>query len=204
MTKEENRSYRAPQPQKMITAIIFDFFDVFRTDSYKAWLQKNNLERTGEYAEASIQSDQGNITIDEFYDRISQAIGRRVTPEEIDETAELNTEMVKCARKLRQTYQTSLLSNAPGEFVRTLLDEYDIADIFDDIFISGETGLIKPHADSFQHALKVMNVTAGETLFIDDNIHNVQSAAELGIRSLVFTSVDQLKKDLALLDIHFS
>jgi HAD superfamily hydrolase (TIGR01509 family) len=187
----------------MITAIIFDFFDVFRTDSYKAWLLKNNLQRTGVYAEASMLSDQGKINSDEFYRQISEATGRAVTPEEVDDTAVLNTDMVNLARRLKIHYQTSLLSNAPGDFVRNLLDEYNINDIFDDILISGETGLIKPHADSFQNALKVMNVTASETLFIDDNVYNVQSADELGICSIVFTSVDQLKKDLVLIEIKF-
>ncbi|MFY9227752.1 MAG: HAD family phosphatase [Candidatus Microsaccharimonas sp.] len=187
----------------MITAIIFDFFGVFRTDTYNAWLLKNNLERTGVYAEASILSDQGKISSDEFYRRISEATGRIVTPMEVNETAVLNADMVKFARQLKRNYQTSLLSNAPDNLVRQLLDEYDINDIFDDVFISGEIGLIKPHADSFQHALKVMNVPANQALFIDDNALNVQSAIELGIQSVVFTSVDQLKKDLESMEIKF-
>jgi len=187
----------------MIKAIIFDFFDVFRTDSYKAWLLKNNLERTGVYAEASILSDQGKIDGDEFYRQISEATGRIVTPEEVDDTATLNKDMVNFGRQLKQTYQTSLLSNAPGDFVRRLLEEYGINDIFDDILISGETGLIKPHADSFQNALTVMHVKADEAIFIDDNAFNVESARKLGIQSIVFTSVEQLKKDLQLIEIKF-
>lgn len=187
----------------MIKAIIFDFFDVFRTDSYKAWLLKNGLERTGVYAEASILSDKGKINSDEFYRQISEATGRTVTPEELDRSAVLNTDMVDFARRLRGTYRTSLLSNAPGDFLRRLLDKYNLNDIFDYILISGETGLIKPHADSFQNALRVMNVRADEVLFIDDNVRNVQSAERIGIRSVAFTSVDQLKKDLELMEIKF-
>jgi len=187
----------------MINAIIFDFFDVFRTDSYKAWLAANNFERTGVFAEAAILSDQGKISGDEFYRQISEAANRVVTPEEVDVSAKLNTEMVSFARQLKKIYRTSLLSNAPGDFVRKLFDEYEINDIFDDVFISGETGYIKPYAEAFQNALKVMGVQANETLFIDDNQLYVDSAEELGIRSIVFTSVDQLKDDLRRMDIKF-
>lgn len=187
----------------MIKAIIFDFFDVFRTDSYKAWLLKNNFERSGIFAEASMLSDQGKINGEEFYRLVSGGAGRVVTPEEVDESAVLNTEMVEFARKLRTMYQTSLLSNAPSDFIRRLLDEYAINDIFDDMFISGETGLIKPHIDSFQNALKVMQVSADETLFIDDNAFNIESAKEIGIRSILFESVSQLKNELDQLGLKF-
>lgn len=185
----------------MIKAIIFDFFDVFRTDSYKAWLLQNNFERTGIFSEASILSDLGKINSDEFYRQISEGAGRTVTPEEVDSSAVLNRDMVNLARQLKQNYQTSLLSNAPGDFVRKLLNDYKISDIFDDILISGETGLIKPNADSFQNTLDVMGIKANETIFIDDNPYNVESAEKLGIRSIVFTSVGQLKKELELTEV---
>ncbi len=187
----------------MIKAIIFDFFDVFRTDSYKAWLENNNFERVGLFAEASSLSDQGKINGEEFYRRISKAAGRQITPEELDSNAVLNTEMVSLARLLREHYKTCLLSNAPSDFVRRLLDEHSINDIFDNVFISGETGLIKPSADSFEYALKAMNVQPSETIFIDDNIMNTKSAKKLGIHSFVFTSVDQLKVDLRKISIKF-
>lgn len=180
----------------MIKTIIFDFFDVFRTDSYKTWLVRNNYERTGAFAEASILADQGTISESEFYDLISKAAGRLVTPEEVDSTAELNEEMVSFARDLKKTYHTSLLSNSPSTFIRNLLRKHGLDDIFDDIFISGETGYIKPHADTFQNALETMDVKASEVLFIDDNPVNVASAEELGIQSLLFTTVDQLKIDM--------
>lgn len=187
----------------MIKAIVFDFFDVFRSDSYKAWLKKNSFERTGAFAEASILSDQGKINGDEFYRRISAEAGWTVTPEELDATAELNQQMVDFARGLRTQYQTCLLSNAPGNFVRRLLAEYDIADIFDDILISGETGLIKPDAESFQNALSIMGIEADEVLFVDDNEVNIKSAQRLGIQSFLFTTVDQLKADLSAANIAF-
>src|SRR5882672_956100 len=86
----------------MITAILFDFFDVFRIDVYKAWLAANNLRREGDYAEVSRQLDMGEITTEQFRQRLSDLIGHTVTFEEIDGAASLNDEVVKIAYSFSQ------------------------------------------------------------------------------------------------------
>jgi len=185
----------------MITTIIFDFFDVFMTDSYKAWLSANGFERTGAFEEASILSDQGKLSQDEFYEKISHAAGQPITAEQMNANATINNELVRFARELRKHYNTGLLSNAPAEVERALLHKYTLVDIFDHIFISGETGLIKPHQEAFENALTSMNVQANETIFIDDNPTNVESAKQLGIHAIVFTSVAQLRIDLTRMGV---
>jgi len=187
----------------MIKAIIFDFFGVFRTDSYKAWLIRNGYERVGLFAEASILADQGKIDSNEFYRRVSVAVGRPVTFEEVDGIATLDTEMVAFVRKLKHNYQIGLLSNAPKDFIRTLLDDYELNDVFDDIFISAENGYLKPHPDAFQNALRIMKVDANNVLFVDDTAANVESAVQQGITSLAFTNIEQLKQDLKLMGIEY-
>ena len=180
----------------VIRSIIFDFFDVFRTDSYKAWLAKNNFERTGAFAEASNLSDAGKIDNKEFLRLISEAAGWTVTHEEIDTNAVVNHEMVDFARTLKVMYATSLLSNAPSEFLRAQLHLHKLDDLFDEVFVSAEMGVIKPSAEAFQYVLKAIGAAPGETLFIDDNPHNVEAAKALGIVGIQFTSVTQLKADL--------
>ena len=185
----------------MINTIIFDFFGVFRTDPYKAWLLANNFDRKGAFAEASLLSDAGKITGDEFYRKISEAAGHLVTPEEFDASAKLDDDMVAFARHLKKTYRTCLLSNAPSDFVRGLLNDHGLSDIFDTIFISSETGFLKPSSEAFEDVLSTMNIKSYEAAFIDDNTMNVEGAEECGIKSIVFTSVDQLKKELNDLSI---
>lgn len=185
----------------MIKLIIFDFFDVFRTDAYKAWLKTNSFKREGGFAEVSNLSDAGKITGEQFFERISKLAGREVTPCEMDATAILDTAMTAFARELHKTYRTSLLSNAPSDFVRGLLKQYVIEDIFDYIFISGETGLLKPHPDAFEDVLRVMNVKAAEAIFIDDSVDNVIGARKSGIEAIQFFSVEKLKADLIKLGV---
>lgn len=59
---------------------------------------------------------------------------------------------------------------------------------FNDYFIkayySHELGLRKPYADSYKQLLKLENLEAGETLFIDDTLKNIEGAKAAGLQTL--------------------
>ena len=48
---------------------------------------------------------------------------------------------------------------------------------------SHKIGLRKPYKETFEFALKEGKMEAGETLFIDDSINNIEGAARLGIKT---------------------
>lgn len=180
----------------MIKAIIFDFFDVFRTDSYKAWLQANDIPHAGAYLEANRQMDLGNITTEQFLEQLSELQGRRVTGEEVDANTRVNEEVVAIADSLKPNYQIALLSNAPSAFIRELLAVHDLERHFHEIVISSEVGMVKPSAEIFEHTLTKLQVSASEAIFIDDNPGHVAAAEKVGIAGIQFFSASQLKEDL--------
>jgi FMN phosphatase YigB (HAD superfamily) len=55
---------------------------------------------------------------------------------------------------------------------------------------------VKPDAAIYRHLLKELGTRAEETLFIDDRAVNIEAAEALGIKGLVFTTVEQLRADL--------
>lgn len=185
----------------MIKAIIFDFFDVFRTDSYKAWLKTNNVPYEGEYFEASRQMDLGNITTEEFLAQLSTLQGREITQKEVDASAKVDGAVVEIAKGLKPGYRVALLSNAPSTFIRELLAAHDLEQHFHEIVISSEVGMVKPSAEIFEHTLSKLGVKASETVFIDDNPGHVAAAEKVGIAGIQFTSAAQLKTELAKMGI---
>jgi len=185
----------------MIKAIIFDFFDVFRTDAYKAWLKTNDIPHEGSYLAASHEQDMGTITTAEFLQRLSQLSGRDITREELDAGAKVDLQVVEIAKALKKRYRTALLSNAPSAFIRELLAEHKLTRHFDEIIISSEVGMVKPSAEIFEHTLAKLGVTASEAIFIDDNEHHVQAAKKLGIQGIQFVSASQLQESLAELGV---
>jgi 2-haloacid dehalogenase len=77
----------------------------------------------------------------------------------------------------------------------TFLDE------FDGIVVSGEVGVAKPDARIYRALLGRFRLAPAETLFIDDRRANVESAARLGIRGVVFVDPVTLRHDLAALGL---
>jgi putative hydrolase of the HAD superfamily len=57
-------------------------------------------------------------------------------------------------------------------------------------------GLAKPDPAFYSHILDQERCSPEQAVFIDDVQANVQAAETLGIRSLLFTGAEQLRKDL--------
>lgn len=185
----------------MIKAVIFDFFDVFRTDAYKSWLATNSIPHEGAYFEASRRQDLGEITIAQFLEELSRLQGRPITVEEIEANAVLNADVVAIAETLKKDYRIALLSNAPSTFIRELFTKHNLERLFHEIIISSEVGMVKPNADIFELVLQRLDVEPFEAIFIDDNIKHVHAAEKIGIKSIQFLSAAQLKEDLQKLGL---
>lgn len=181
----------------MIKAIIFDFFDVIRTDAYKAWLATNNIPHEGPYFDASHQQDIGAITSEQFLERLSELTGRTITFEEVDGAATVDTEVVNIVSELSSKYKLALISNAPSKLIRTILAENDLEQYFYAIVISSEVGMVKPSPEIFAMALQKLAVDPSEAVFIDDNIRHVTGATDVGIQAIQFKSATQLREELS-------
>lgn len=186
----------------MVKAIIFDFFDVIRTDAYKAWLAASGIPHEGPYFDASFQQDIGTITVEQFLQRLSELQGRPVTLEELETNAKIDYDVLEIVKDLRKHYKLALLSNAPSAFIRQILMKYSLTQYFDEIVVSSEVGMVKPSADIFSYTLKRLGADAPEVLFIDDNEKHTNAAEALGIRSIHFHSAGQLKQELSTILSH--
>jgi putative hydrolase of the HAD superfamily len=187
----------------MYKNLIFDFFDVIHSDPLKRWLSKYGLAREGEIAEASRMLDKGHLSMDEFFQRLAEHSHQK--PAEIagifGDTQMIDNDMVSLIDQLHARYQIGLLSNSRGDYIRPILEEHAIGHLFDEVVISAEVGMIKPHSEIFEFTLDKMNAKPEETVFIDDSEHNVEAARAIGIRGIVFKNVDDLKEKLAGLGI---
>jgi HAD superfamily hydrolase (TIGR01509 family) len=181
----------------MIKAVIFDFFDVIRTDPYKAWLAAHGYELAGPFLEASQEQDRGHITAEQFLARLSQLSGEPVTRAQMEAGTTLNRDVVAIIEALRGHYRLGLISNSPSALIRELLARHHLAPYFDEIVISSEVGHIKPEPEIFTIALDRLGLAAAEAVFIDDNPRHVQGAERAGLIGIHFTSAPQLRQDLA-------
>ena len=69
---------------------------------------------------------------------------------------------------------------------RNFWEEIPGHELFEDVFISAEVGLVKPQPEVFRLACERFGISAGEFTFIDDTLVNAEAAYYVGMRAVVF------------------
>jgi 2-haloacid dehalogenase len=110
---------------------------------------------------------------------------------------------VKIFKQLKQSgkYKLYALTNWSAELFPIALERYDFLHWFDGRVVSGEEKIRKPFPQFYQLLLDRFQLTAEETLFIDDSIRNAKAAEEMGLKTIIFESPSQLNEELANLGI---
>ncbi len=73
--------------------------------------------------------------------------------------------------------------------------------VFDGLVLSYEIGVRKPKGEFFKYCQHLAGCAPGECLFIDDLPANVAGAKACGWNGMVYTGIDDLRRELAGLDI---
>ncbi len=97
---------------------------------------------------------------------------------------------------LKLHYPIYGLTNWSAETITIAYEKYDFFKLLDGIVVSGDEKLIKPDPKLYQVLLDRYNLKANESLFIDDNIHNIESARKMGFHTIHFTENIDLEKEV--------
>jgi putative hydrolase of the HAD superfamily len=109
-----------------------------------------------------------------------------------------NPEMVAWQGRLRQAgIRTAILSNMGDSVHESILAEFSWIGHFDALVWSYELGIAKPDPKIYLHALALLGTRPEESLFLDDKKVNVEAALALGMQSIEFTTIAQLRTDLS-------
>jgi len=108
----------------------------------------------------------------------------------------LDQNLVNLLRELRPSYTTILLSNAWDDLRHMIEDVWQINDAFDRIVISAEIGLAKPDLAIYQWVFNELGVNPATSVFVDDFLHNVEAAREVGMHAIHFRSPEQALDEL--------
>lgn len=88
------------------------------------------------------------------------------------------------------------LSNWSAENFNVARRAAPVIDRLADVIVSGEVGLAKPDPQIFRYALHRFGLEPQSTVMIDDTPANLETAAGVGLRTILFTDADQLRRDL--------
>jgi HAD superfamily hydrolase (TIGR01549 family) len=88
--------------------------------------------------------------------------------------------------RIKQNFRIAVISNADGK-IEQVLSRCGIADCFESITDSGIVGVEKPRREIFEAALRSMNATADESLYVGD-VYSVDyvGAQNAGMHAILF------------------
>ena len=197
----------------MIKAIIFDFGRVisaqkppslFRTYEKDLGLAPGRLNQIMFASEDWQEVLVGRKTIEEFWHTIGPELGLN-SHAEIDSfrkryrsDEEVNAGVLAIIQQLKGHYKLAVLSNAPSGLTSWLAD-WNVLNFFDVVFCSGDEGIAKPDSKAFELTLERLGLKPDEAVFIDDTREHVNAAQKLGLQGILFTTAEELEKELNLL-----
>jgi 2-haloacid dehalogenase len=116
--------------------------------------------------------------------------GEEMVAGQFDDTVAILTDLVQAG------VPCYALSNMEAETFPLRFDRYPFFRLFDGVVISGLEGIAKPDSEIFELLLDRFGLNATTTLFIDDNVGNLDPAAALGMATVRFESSEGLKDSL--------
>ena len=159
-----------------------------------------DLEKIIFDSETSQQASTGEIPEEAHWQAVAEALG--VSRQESDKiTAEFfsgdraDAALLDFLRSLRPERKVGLISNA-WSGLREFITRQKLEDVFDEMIISAEVGLIKPDPRIYRLALEKLGTLPEESVFLDDVLVNVEAARSVGMSAIQFTQPEKTLEEL--------
>ncbi|MFZ1087335.1 MAG: HAD family phosphatase [Terracidiphilus sp.] len=193
-----------------LRAVVFDYGIVLSgPPNAEAWAAMQRItglpeERFAPFFWEDRQAyDEGKLTGITFWQKLLRDAGLP-----LDHVEELNRwdgrlwggeslAMVSWQRAIQQHgLLTAILSNMGDSVLEHILSKHAWIQRFNVLVWSYQLGIAKPDPGIYRYTLDQLGTLPEETLFIDDKRENVEAAQSLGIWSIEFSTVKQLRSDL--------
>ena len=149
----------------------------------------------------------GELSLDDYLRRTVFYRPRPFTPEEFKtfmfEQSQPFPESLEFLASLARTrrYMLAALNNESFEINEYRIAKFKLRDYFEAFFSSCYLRLRKPGAEIYNRAIQITQRKPEECVLIDDRGLNLECAQEMGMYTVQFKNVAQLKSDLANLGI---
>lgn len=189
----------------MVRAILFDCFGVIITDALKPIIEELDVTNPGlaervmdvihaynlgliDNKESSQQiADLMKISVDDWRDKIKQGEVK-------------DSRVMSYIQELRmQGYKTALLSNIGQQSLHRRFDLKELESCFNEVVTSGEVGVMKPDAEIYLHAARILGVDPSQCIMVDDRESQCAGARAVGMQSVQYESFRQAKQAISKL-----
>jgi HAD superfamily hydrolase (TIGR01509 family) len=157
---------------------------------HRLGLRPGALEQLVFEGEVSRQAMLGRATVEEIWGSVAARLGlsqedRKQLTSDFFAGDGFDTPLLDFIHGLRPAAKTALISNA-WPSARAFLEASLPPGVFDLMVISAEVGVAKPDPAIYCLALERLGVPAEAAVFVDDMPRNLEAAAAVGMRPVLF------------------
>ncbi|MFZ1009134.1 MAG: HAD family phosphatase [Candidatus Sulfotelmatobacter sp.] len=151
--------------------------------------------------------ERGKISLDEYLDRTVFYRDRSFSRDQFrDYMFSLSRPMPEVLNFVRtlagaNKYFMGTINNESRDLNLYRIDKFGLREIFSVFVSSCFVGLRKPESGIYQLAIELTQIAPEDCCFIDDRSLNLECAAKLGMHTIQMQTIDQLKGDLAKLNV---
>ena len=187
-----------------IRAVIFDCFGVLYVDNKKSLLATVPFEKQKELADVFMSNNYGFFGRKDYLEQVATITG--MTVEEVSgymaQEHRINAPLISLiTEQLRSEYKIGLLSNIGREWINDFFSKHQLHDYFDEVVLSGEEGITKPHPSIFTLIASRLGLDPSECIMIDDIKENCEGAEMAGMHAIHYQTNEQLLDELYRLKI---
>jgi len=191
----------------MIKLIIFDLSGVCFTNEEPIYLEALCKKYGYDYKEFDdfyqsmlVKAEVGKMKGEELWSILIEKYKiPKTTAQIVDEMMELKEpklDTLNFAKELKNKIKVIYLTNYTRHYWDAISKIFNMKKWFSSGFVSYQLGFRKPSIESFKFIMNKYKVSPKEVLFVDDSQKNLDSAKSLGINTILFNSVSQLKRDV--------
>ncbi|MFH1001074.1 MAG: HAD family phosphatase [Bacteroidota bacterium] len=192
----------------MIKAIIFDYGGVLSAEAslrsfgeiYAPKFEKNTEDFNKLIVDIWTQARVNKINSKLFWEKLAIFLETDVKSLRKDfmDFFGFREEVFELVKKLkRNEYKLGLLSNQIEDWLEEIIENRQFNQTFDVIVTSYKSGIAKPDISIFKEIVEKLDVKPTECIYIDDMEKNIPPAKQLGMKTILFTDFENLKKELA-------
>lgn len=201
-----------------IKAVVFDVGGVLQLGGKKKRLSPKDVHISGihEYVSKKL-----NLTIDQYFDAIDSAYAKSMEGQISKSvllgifSCNLNYPKDKLEKLYHKAYSARFKKNKwlykvvsqlkeQGYKVAVLSDQWHLSSdvlipkkdqkLFDEVVISCDVGMRKPHKEIYEYTLKKLKVKPEETVFVDNQEWNLIAAHKIGMKTMLFVDNKKAKE----------
>lgn len=192
----------------MIKLLVLDGYGVVFTGGYPPTMKvlAEKFNRKWEELHAIFYTKYFNmaaerkITQQQAWEYAIKETGLNISVKELKEIhysfMNLNMDVVKLVEELKGKVKILLLSKNTRSQFNDVEKKMGFRKYFQNVINTWELGLPKASKETYEYIMRKFNVKPEEMLLVDDQENNLVEARKIGIHTLLFTKIKDIKEEL--------